>query len=276
MNILQNTIFSIGIVCVVACETSPSCTAYKNLESFKKSFSTFQNSRVKIGQELKFSSNEDLTAAKIESFLAECKANLDAAKKIETNGYDQNVYKSGFTTDLSGLCDELQEELFIIKESDFTKKMNLVQIKLARSMYSAIRPYSINPYYFDEICYKENSSKTEESRIAKEIEKNLQKLKMESMLDRVEIKNLDWSKSSYGASIGLSANIVNNSDDAIKDPVITCTFFTNSRTEVGKVTKTVFEIIEPGKIVRFKNLQFGSVDENASKGSCSIVDLKLM
>ena len=62
---------------------------------------------------------------------------------------------------------------------------------------------------------------------------------------------------------------------AVKDFEITCTHFGPSKTRIDSNTRTIFEIIAPGKTRTFKKFDMGFIHSQAVSTSCAITDLKI-
>ncbi|EMV9185865.1 hypothetical protein AADU03_004751 [Escherichia coli] len=93
--------------------------------------------------------------------------------------------------------------------------------------------------------------------------------------EKTTLVNFDWAKSAGGALMRADFTIHNGGTIAVKDFEITCTHFGPSKTRIDSNTRTIYEVIEPGKTRTFKNFDMGFIHSQAVSTNCVITDLKI-
>lgn len=84
-----------------------------------------------------------------------------------------------------------------------------------------------------------------------------------------------WAKTAGGSLMQADFTIHNGSAVPVKDFEMTCTHFGPSKTRIDSNTRTIYEVIEPGKTRTFKNFDMGFIHSQAVSSSCVIADLKI-
>jgi hypothetical protein len=86
----------------------------------------------------------------------------------------------------------------------------------------------------------------------------------------LKLSDTSASKSGFGTIVMLDGTVRNTSPIRLKDPMITCSLFSESDTNLGSVSQTFYKIIEPRGVVPFSELNMGFGDSNWEKYSCRV------
>jgi hypothetical protein len=86
----------------------------------------------------------------------------------------------------------------------------------------------------------------------------------------LKLSEMNASKSGFGMIVVLDGTVRNGAPIWLKDPMITCTLFSESDTNLGEVSQTLYKKIKPHGTISFSSLNMGFGDSNWEKYSCRI------
>lgn len=101
--------------------------------------------------------------------------------------------------------------------------------------------------------------------LSKPYEPAVPKYSLEDRIRQTDVK-ATWSTSGSVALFDLT--IRNLNDVAITNVVVLCKFFGNSGSQIQTSQRTVYERLLPGATKIIKKLNFGFVDQQATRASC--------
>lgn len=91
-------------------------------------------------------------------------------------------------------------------------------------------------------------------------------------MDNASLIMHSWE--AYGAVFVGRFSIVNRGLYNLKDPVIYCTLFGPSGTELGSVKETAYQTVHAKSTVRLKDLNMGFIRSQASQASCRLIGIE--
>lgn len=92
---------------------------------------------------------------------------------------------------------------------------------------------------------------------------------------RVDLKLNSWNKTGFGSIMEIDVTITNMNDRSIKDIEIECKHSAPSGTVIDSNSKTLYEVIGPNAIRRFRNFNMGFIHSQAERSGCEIKDFVL-
>ena len=87
----------------------------------------------------------------------------------------------------------------------------------------------------------------------------------------MEIVKQSWRKDVFGTMATINITVKNTAPFDIKDIIIRCHFYAKSGTKVNSSKHTIYEIIEPGSTKKFRNVNLGFINPQASRGGCQVI-----
>lgn len=86
------------------------------------------------------------------------------------------------------------------------------------------------------------------------------------------VVDFTWSADVYGNVFAIrDVEIRNAASFAIKDIAIRCEVYGKSGTQIGTVTATIYDSIQPGKARTFRNFDMGFINPQAARASCEVI-----
>lgn len=111
----------------------------------------------------------------------------------------------------------------------------------------------------------ENERKTAASAAARLAEENM------PPATRMDISRQSWKTGGFG-SVGIMTFTLSNANSyAVKDFVVSCSFYGNSGTLLGLRQHTVYETLKPKSKRTFRDVNIGFIPNQSSRGGCDIV-----
>lgn len=87
---------------------------------------------------------------------------------------------------------------------------------------------------------------------------------------KMNVAGLSWKIGGFG-SVGLMTFTVSNQNDfPVKDFVLSCTFSSNSGTQLGTAAHTVYETVKPRSKRSFSDVNVGFIHSQSGKANCDI------
>lgn len=94
-------------------------------------------------------------------------------------------------------------------------------------------------------------------------------------LSGMTISAFKWEKTGFDVVLNVSFKLINNSDVAVKDPKIRCSFYAPSGTKLGAVVETFYENLSPGEKLPIKRHIMGLIDPQVEAVTCEVVDVRI-
>ena len=87
---------------------------------------------------------------------------------------------------------------------------------------------------------------------------------------------LDWRWHSGGFGVVMVADftVTNKNAFDVKDIEVTCKSYGASGTSLGSVDHTIYDVVKAGKTRKFKDVNVGFINSQASKANCEVTDVK--
>lgn len=92
--------------------------------------------------------------------------------------------------------------------------------------------------------------------------------------DNMTLDIHSWSVGGFGVVALVTLTINNANSLAVKDTTVRCEFFANSGTGVGTRNETIMEVVKGKSKKRVREFNFGFIDKQAKRMSCSILRAK--
>lgn len=93
------------------------------------------------------------------------------------------------------------------------------------------------------------------------------------IMQQVVISKMSWRKGGFGAVMLLNGSIVNLSNYDVKDITIGCAHFAGSGTQLGTLSKTLYEAVPARGTKPFRELGMGFIHSQAARANCQVDDL---
>lgn len=88
--------------------------------------------------------------------------------------------------------------------------------------------------------------------------------------DTLPLSEFQWSRSKYG-TLFVSFAVHNSTDDALKDFTIACIAYGASGTQIGTVSKMLYEVLPANFVREYEGIEVGPMDAQARMVRCAIV-----
>jgi len=112
-----------------------------------------------------------------------------------------------------------------------------------------------------------NASDAAKSNTTAQVKAPTERERMESTLANT---TFDFSGYKDSGLLYMDFTLKNNNKTALKDITITCKHYGPSGTFIDSNTRTIYEVVQPGKTKKWNKFSMGFVHSQAAKSSCSV------
>ncbi|WP_454914981.1 hypothetical protein [Xanthobacter sediminis] len=92
--------------------------------------------------------------------------------------------------------------------------------------------------------------------------------------EMMDIKDIKWGKGGFGSVAIVTFTVTNGNALAVRDPVISCSFYGKSGTLIDIATETIYEPIKGKSSRRIKDFNFGFIAKQADGMNCRVLNAR--